>query len=600
MILILAVSIKIAANCSFFGFFNVKCGDIKQLVIKAQIMNPHSRLKKRELGAYYTPPELSKVLVDWAITSPTCNILEPSFGGCGFFDSCVNRLSELGCTEPVENLFGVDIDKNAFDILNKKFETKFSTENKFIHNDFIMVKSDDFSVEKFDVVIGNPPYVSMHNMKLEQRQSCEKILRESKFSVSTIGRNASLWAFFILHSLSFLREGGKVAWVLPSSLMHADYARKVIDVHKNHFSKIKIIKLAERFFRAEGAEEVSVILLADGFRENPSNDCDVLICSVDTLDELHSAIYSQETTKNIDINNYKLYILNQQIRETYSKLSSTKFSQPLYHYFDIKIGLVTGANKYFVVDEKTIDEYSIPQSALKPIIGRFNTLIGLKHTKYRQEKIQSDGHRAYLVNPTEEQMGISDSPIRKYLDNITQEEIEKNRTFEKRKNWFAPDYGIDSIIPDAFMSYMTHLGPRIVINQAKVNCTNSIHKIIFHDKSASLKLKLAVSVSLLSSYSQLSSEIEGRSYGSGVLKIEPTAGKRIRVLLSDEIIEPLCSLVPLIEKKLDDGDYDDISSLVDNIFIASNILTQEQCKALSDGVMFLRDERYKGAKKKNA
>lgn len=36
--------------------------------------------------------------------------------------------------------------------------------------------------------------------------------------------------------------------------MHADYAKKVIDVHKNHFSS-KIIKLAERFSGAEGAEE---------------------------------------------------------------------------------------------------------------------------------------------------------------------------------------------------------------------------------------------------------------------------------------------------------------------------------------------------------
>lgn len=559
-------------------------------------MNPHSRLKKRELGAYYTPPELSKVLVDWAITKPTCNILEPSFGGCGFFDSCVKRLSELGCTKPIENLFGVDIDKSAFDILNKKFDASLSTKNRFLHNDFIMVNPEDFSVDKFDVVIGNPPYVSMHNMKPAQRQSCEKVLRYSKFAVSTIGRNASLWAFFILHSLSFLCEGGKVAWVLPSSLMHADYAKKVIDIYKSHFESIKIIKLAERFFRAEGAQEVSVILLAEGFHDTISSNCDALICSVDTLDELHSAIYEKATLNNVDINNYKLFILNEYIRNTYLDLSNSQYSKQLHHYFDIKIGLVTGANKFFIVDKKTINEYSIPHSVLKPIIGRFNSLIGLKHTKHRQDKIQANGHKAYLVNPSPAQMYVVNSPVKRYLDNITQEEIKKNRTFEKRKNWFEPDSGIDAIIPDAFMSYMTHLGPRLVINQAGVNCTNSIHKVIFHDKSVSLKLKVAISVSLLSSYSQLSSEIEGRSYGSGVLKIEPTAGKRIRILLSESIIEPLCSLVPLIEKKLEDGDYRGIAELVDKILITSGILTYEQCKRLSDGVVLLRNERYNGAK----
>ncbi|HGY5238496.1 TPA: N-6 DNA methylase [Aeromonas salmonicida subsp. pectinolytica] len=563
-------------------------------------MNPHSRLKKRELGAYYTPPELSKVLADWAITRSTYNILEPSFGGCGFFDSCVKRLSELGCKDPAARLFGVDIDKNAFDILHKKFNTKLPTDKRFLQNDFIRVEPNDFSVTEFDVVIGNPPYVSMHNMKNEQRLSCENVLKKSPFAASTIGRNASLWAFFILHSLSFLREGGKKAWILPSSLMHADYAKKVIEVHKKHFNSIRIIKLAERFFRSEGAEEVSVILLADGFHKDPSNVCELFIYSVDTLDELHRAIYERKSSQKIEIDNYKVSILSERIKKTYTEISNAQYSKPLSHYFDIKIGMVTGANKYFVIDKKTIDENSLPNASLKPIIGRFSSLIGLKHTKHRQKKIQVDGHRSYLLNPTEEQMSICNSPVKKYLSNISQEEIVKNRTFAKRKNWFEPDYGIDSLISDGFMSYMTHVGPRIVINQARVNCTNSIHKIIFHDKSASFKFKLAVSVSLLSSYSQLSSEIEGRSYGSGVLKIEPTSGKRIKIILTEECIESLCTLVPLIEAKLNDADYDGVYSLVDNALVINGLLTVEQCNILADGVRELRNERYKGAKKINA
>lgn len=40
-----------------------------------------------------------------------------------------------------------------------------------------------------------------------------------------------------------------------------------------------------------------------------------------------------------------------------------------------------------------------------------------------------------------------------------------------------------------------------------------------------------MAVSILSSFSQLSAEIEGRGYGSGVLKHEPSEARRIRVLI---------------------------------------------------------------------
>ena len=57
-----------------------------------KIMNAHSLEMRKELGAYYTPSALSQVMSDWAIRKPTDKILEPSFGGCGFLESCEKSL----------------------------------------------------------------------------------------------------------------------------------------------------------------------------------------------------------------------------------------------------------------------------------------------------------------------------------------------------------------------------------------------------------------------------------------------------------------------------------------------------------------------------
>ncbi|PKG58857.1 N-6 DNA methylase [Shewanella sp. GutDb-MelDb] len=556
-------------------------------------MNPHSLPKKRELGAYYTPPALSQVLADWAIKNASENILEPSFGGCGFFDSSITRLKSLGCLSPDKQLFGVDIDQNAFDILHSKFHKLLSIQKRFLKNDFIRIEPCDFSINRFDVVMGNPPYVSMHNMTQEQRKSCEVILRNSPFSSFTLGRNASLWAFFLLHSLAFLKNGGRVAWVLPSSLLHAEYAKKLIAIHRKHFRVLKIVKLAERFFREEGAKETSVILIAEGFDRKGKEECSFTVKAVDNLSELKDAIAMTTSSSHMEIEHFKLAYISEDIREIYQKVSFRKESKPLSHYLDIKIGMVTGANKQFIINKETVKQFELPSSVLKPVVGRFSSLAGIRHTKPRQEKIQREGHRAFLVNPSQLQMNDKESLVREYLTQITEEEKIKNRTFKKRPNWFEPDYGIDSIIPDGFLSYMIHLGPRIVINQGRVNCTNSVHKVLFHDKTSPSKMKLAIAVSMLSTYSQFSAEVEGRVYSSGVLKIEPSAGKKIKILLSEDCIDDLNALIPNLEKAMAE-EYPLAMEMVDSVLIEHGMLTKKQSNGLARGVHKLRCERYKG------
>ncbi|MCV5655838.1 SAM-dependent methyltransferase, partial [Escherichia coli] len=89
-----------------------------------------------------------------------------------------------------------DIDARAFDYLSEMLGDMTNINGQFIHKDFIKISPNEFSEPSFDSVLGNPPYVSMHNMTEEQKISCFNLLRESPYARGTIGRNASLWAFF--------------------------------------------------------------------------------------------------------------------------------------------------------------------------------------------------------------------------------------------------------------------------------------------------------------------------------------------------------------------------------------------------------------------
>ncbi|WP_038182928.1 N-6 DNA methylase [Vibrio rhizosphaerae] len=559
-------------------------------------MNPHSLPKKKELGAYYTPPELSQVLADWAIQHADKDILEPSFGGCGFFDSSIARLCELGCPTPEEQLYGVDIDNHAFKILTQKFSTNVNISKRFILKDFIQVKPTEFSVSEFDVVLGNPPYVSMHNMTEEQRKSCDRVLRNSPFSTKTMGRNASLWAFFLLHSLEFLKNGGRVAWVLPSSLLNADYADKLIGIHQKHFKRIKVLKLAERFFKEEGAQETSIILLAEGFHKEAMPQSDLSVSVVENVTELKQAINRVSDSTFLNVKDYKLDIISSAAKFSYQTVLQQDTTKELGYYADIKIGMVTGANNYFIINRSTAEQYQLPENVLKPVVGRFSYLQGIIHDKNRHKKSVRTDKRVYLVCPTEEQMADRSSRVAHYLSRISDEDREKNRTFSKRPYWFSPGWGVDGIKADCFLSYMIHRGPRMVVNTGKqFNCTNSIHKVIFRE-NVSAQYKRAMAITMLSTFTQFSAELEGRAYSSGVLKIEPSAGRRIKVLFSEQCIDDLDSLKPKVEKALLQEDFYIAAQLVDEVLIKHELITREQCQYLVRAVYDLRCERYKGAR----
>ncbi|EJD8842092.1 N-6 DNA methylase [Salmonella enterica] len=556
-----------------------------------KIMNAHSLEMRKELGAYYTPSALSQVMSDWAIRRPTDKILEPSFGGCGFLESCEKSLMEIGCINPMENLFGVDVDQKAFDTLQKKYG-HLLIKKHFILRDFINVFPKDFGIEDFEVIIGNPPYISMHNMSYEQRKSCEKVFADSPFKTKTLGRNASLWGFFLLHALSFIRENGRIAWVLPSSFLNAYYAKELIRIYKNHFNHLKIIKINERLFKNEGADEMSVLFLCDEFHRTPINNGYVSVGFADTLNEITSIMTGTKENKLNSSENYKYNILDIDTLNVISSIAEHKYSLKIKDIADIKIGMVTGMNNFFILDQNQILKHNLDKKHFRPVISRFSHLKGIHHTLKRHTKLIADNKKGLLLHVSPDDLYEKHSPLRKYLSQVDRKERTQNRTFKKRKKWFQPD---DDIYPDAFFSYMVHEFPRMILNKGKVNCTNSIHRIFFKD-IASNKLKKACCISLLSTFSQLSAELEGRSYGSGVLKIEPTAGKNISFLIKDDLIHELSNLSKEIDKLLLNNETSNATALVDKFFVDKGLISLDELKSLKKGLFRLRKDRYKGVK----
>jgi hypothetical protein len=101
---------------------------------------------------------------------------------------------------------------------------------------------------------------------------------------------------------------------------------------------------------------------------------------------------------------------------------------------------------------------------------------------------------------------------------------------------------------------MQNYGPKIVLNRLKITSTNTIHRIFFKPGTSKYMQKL-IAISMLTTFSQLSAEIEGRSYGSGVLKHEPSEAKKIKIYVPDSNErKEITKVFNLIDKYLRKGD----------------------------------------------
>lgn len=472
-----------------------------------------SELEKKRLGIYYTPARLAQTLVEWAIRRADDTILEPSFGGCNFLVASHDRLLSLGCDDPLQQICGTDIDKHALDSLGRAFGM-LDVKNRFLLSDFLSTTPSEFCIQQFDVVVGNPPYVSHHAIPPGQKGRAWTLADGWGWELQ---RTASLWAYFVLHSLSFCKEGGRLAFVLPQSFLLANYSVVVRQALEASFEIVEIRDLRNRMFQDQGTNERSVLLLASGFRG--------------------AARIPAGTAPRA-----RRVVSERPLRTHYMTLdggaavafrAAAASSVLLGECVDLRIGTVTGANLVFVVDGETVEASALPDEALLPALAKIPAVHGLAYTDDDHVRAVKEGKRCYLIRPDSKSLNRQPLSIRRYFSSIPAETVEANSTFKKRPFWFAID---DIREPDAFLSYMHHEAPTLIVNTLRAVCTNNIHRVWWKDHVTQRHKKL-ISISFLCTFTQLSAELEGRTYGGGVLKHELGEARNIRLLLPKSLMD---------------------------------------------------------------
>lgn len=196
-------------------------------------------------AAYYTRQDTCYTMVSKlpdAKKYTTLNILEPSVGVGNFLPTLIQKYADV----PVVNIDVVDIDKNSISILQALVEKINITQN--IHINYIVADSLLYSyTKKYDIVIGNPPYMKITKDK--------ELLAQYKQQVQNKETN-NIFSFFIEKMMSI---GNVVSLIVPKSLINAPEFNQTRALMKEKCIT-HIIDFGEKGFKGVKIETICFIL----------------------------------------------------------------------------------------------------------------------------------------------------------------------------------------------------------------------------------------------------------------------------------------------------------------------------------------------------
>ncbi len=209
-------------------------GDTRDYAIASAYALLIGRDRRKHLSAYFTPPALAAAATAAAShflsqrSKPA--VLDPACGGGSFLAPIARLLvaTELAngasahqaCERTLLRLRGVEIDAGLAALSERLLKGMLHREHGFKapHMPKVVWRADSLAIEiedRYDLVVGNPPYGKVG------RAAGAKVA--ATVGLANLGGHTNLYGLFLLRALDWLKPGGGLVFILPTSFVAGPY-----------------------------------------------------------------------------------------------------------------------------------------------------------------------------------------------------------------------------------------------------------------------------------------------------------------------------------------------------------------------------------------
>jgi adenine-specific DNA methylase len=509
-----------------------------------QHLDPGAR---KALGAFYTDERVARYLVSWGIRGAPGAVLDPSCGDGRFLAIA----GELG----VRRLVACDIDPVAVRSVRDRLGASASCPE--IHaGDFFALEPR--SVEPVDLVVGNPPFIRYQNFSGNTR----RYALASALRVGVrLSRLTSSWAPFLLHAIQFLSPGGRLAMVVPAEITQTQYGLVTLRAMLQQFRSVELLAFEKNLF--DTAQEETMLLLASG----KGGACrEVGFVPMHSADDLAGGQDAVPRPEGVSVTldeagaQFTEALLSPEERAAWRLASRQDAVVRVRSVGGLTNGYVTGDNAFFHRTVGEAEAFGLPRSWLRLTARSSKSLRGIYYTAEDVADLEEGGTAHHLIFPQDGLFNADAQALDRFLEEGRQRGVLRRFKCRTRNPWWRVP-GTNSA--DVLLGYMTGAEPKAAVNSAGAVFTNSLHGLRVREGV----LPEAVALSFYTSLTRLSLEMEGRSYGGGVLKLEPT--EMGGVLLSLPVIEEreTADLARTVDSLLRRGLPEDVVDMADQVIL---------------------------------
>lgn len=451
-------------------------------------------------GAWYTPPALVDFLWRQVARPGVHSVLEPSCGDGVFLHRAPSGLQ----------LQGVELEPQEAE--------KARGSGHLVHTGDFLEWASAQEPGRYDAAIGNPPYIRYQYLSPQQQDRAQAEFRRAGLPFT---RHTNAWVPIVVASLRLIRPGGQLAMVLPAELLHVLHSQGLRDHLLRECSQVVVLD-TERLWFPEALQGTVLLIAEKG--KGPAR-LQIQACPGDAF--LHRDLPTPSATGE-DLLGIKWMpaLLPPGARSLWDQLQAHPAVRPLGQRARAEVGMVTGANAFFLVPQAVVQEYALEPWA-KPAFGRSEQAPGALFDAAQHQRNVAAGKPAWMLHFSEP-LGPG---ARRWLAEGEAKGLHQRYKCRIRKPWWS--------LPSAWVAPVamlkrSHSLHRLVWNQAGAYQTDTAYRLRpFEGESAP-----GLVASFVNSLTALGTELHGRHYGGGVLELVPSEISRLPSLNLDLDVSP--------------------------------------------------------------
>ncbi len=382
-----------------------------------------SKTKRKSEGIYYTPTYIVDYIVKNTVGEyikthkekdiDNIKILDPACGSGSFllkaYDTLENywkekskldetKLEEFGSYSKkvdivTKNIFGVDLDEKAVEItqLNlllkiaekrkrlPKLQENIKNGNSLIDDEKVSDKAFNWNEEfkdimkngGFDIVIGNPPYISVKAL-----QKADKIYFIKNY-LSAKGQ-FDLYELFIEKSIDMLKENGLFSFITSNTFLSNKDFVSLRQIILANTKILQIIDLRETVFQDANLDVSIIVLQKCRIKENRENN---IILVAETPNKFKARKFEKIRQNSFDKEDNYNFKIHENLENSKLLKKIIDNSLKLGEIVTITRGIEKGSNECIPTEKKPTNNY-VPILVGKDI-NRYHIHFSNRHIKYQ-------------------------------------------------------------------------------------------------------------------------------------------------------------------------------------------------------------------------